>query len=643
MKSPKTANNTQILGLYRKGNPENVQKKVPGIASVILIGGGLMMVMALIGLAVSFSGTIENTYLEFALKTPGFDYKIENGKETGNETFEAFVLMRWIGMFLFVLVLIVAAISKVLESSESEIMPPKTSSKMISKALFFILIIAIFPPMWDGAAGVIENVSIWIMNPLYSFDEKNPCPSGWTQADIQKAYDDSKYKKIGTSASDVCKPEFKAKYVFGQMLRNTEVAEIKTGFGIVEPDKSLNVTSILKPDPGRVRFGATTNQALQGNYLGGLAEGITKGTEGIFTNVFLGLTKAMIAIQILIMSLMLGILADMLVGMVIAGLPVFLMLSLIPKAEVVANRMIDCIPALMLLPIMSAIILVVGAGAIAESAENATEVPGWGHVYVWITAMGVVFFAITLPTLMVPLLGTVSQMANQTVSSAISTGTMVSGMMTSAAATGAMGARRQGLGIGGQALAMMKGLGSGAVTAHGNVSAPGLGGANFMPPMSQMMTGADTNLGMPVPQQQDIAGQATDNVMTSGHTSENVGKMERAFPGFERGENWGERKEDDIASIDKHLAENHAYRANWNDEQRAAYDDWKGITTVLAEKGPDLNKGDVKAAVDTIKAEGNIPTGVQDKFIRDAFVEKAAEMQNVEKHVMEDWIRKNSS
>ena len=112
-------------------------------------------------------------------------------------------------------------------------------------------------------------------------------------------------------------------------------------------------------------------------------------------NMFMGLTKALVALQVLILSLMIGIMADMLVAMIAAGLPVFLMLSLIPKAEDVANKMLQALPALLLLPLMSAIIVVVGASAVVEAGGTGNHAQD--HIYTWITSIGWSFLQLQSP------------------------------------------------------------------------------------------------------------------------------------------------------------------------------------------------------------------------------------------------------
>ena len=252
----------------------------------------------------------------------------------------------------------------------------------------------------------------------------------------------------------------------------------------------------------------------------------------------LGLIKAIVSIQILILALMLGIMVDMLGSMIAAGLPVFLMLSLIPKVEDIANKMLDALPAILLLPVMSAIIIVVGAGSIVEAGDNSTGDEGFmGTVYTWITSVGVVFFAITLPTIMIPLLSTVSQMATQVVSSAVSTGTMVGGQAVAGAASGGVSAFRGnksgGLSaLGSMAGGILKGGGGGLMHGTAGSAGPNVGGFS--------MTSADAlastmgkewhPTGMPGSAQQAHVADVLGKEATAGYNEKNIGNLQQAFP-----------------------------------------------------------------------------------------------------------------
>ncbi|ABK77297.1 hypothetical protein CENSYa_0664 [Cenarchaeum symbiosum A] len=470
----------------------------------------MVMIFALVGLVISLSGVIEDTYMTLAFGTPGFGYYFDGGGEHGNASFDAFVQMRYVAVGLLAGVFVWAAISRVLENAEMGL-APGTSNKVISRSLIFLLIFLVFPPMWDGISESVDGLSLWVLNPLYSYDEGSPCPIQWYDDPerILEEYVSSPYvperdkvqarlvldkvdpgdavpwsgdgiiEQVGergapvTKYEAVCEYRLKVSYVFGNMIRPTEVADLRENAGI---------------DLGT------------SDWIGELQNDVAKGIEGAFTNAFLGLTKALVSIQVLILSLLIGVMTDMFTSMVIAAFPVFAMLTLVPKIDQVAGRFIDALPALLLLPLLSAIVLSVGAGAVVQAAEhsepaisitedafgNQTIVQeprgaGLGHIYVWITALGVVFFSISLPVMLVPMLQGAVTMTTQVVGSAVQTSAMVTGMAAAGFAGGMKNAAKTGGGRAAMMMGGMQGMGRGLLHGHGGVAVPALGGVALNP------------------------------------------------------------------------------------------------------------------------------------------------------------------
>ncbi|MCY4490389.1 MAG: matrixin family metalloprotease [Thaumarchaeota archaeon] len=705
-----------------------MRRRQTGIGGVVVIGGLMMMAVAMIGVVISFSGWIEETYMELALETPKFDYMIIDGAETGNEMFNIYVLMRYVAAGIFGLVIAVAGLSKAIESADTGAIQSGTSNRMISKALLFMLIIVIFPPIWDALADGMTNISYWVLAPDYSFEESHACPIEWYggdsenlqvtpilldkyhspenrpylkgehpvptscqkfgtcaentqesihitdfdmlqkkahcminqddiscpanpenmsdygtkdiiiryqyatpdytshtdttsermtfvdatfeqwaqsnpgQLNFERVYDmesmdilikweknsaeyggysifdhnavdkivivlgstnisnewalfeeshlksalaheighilglghstdinnlmwgdtnitqhnlglvipeipspnkNENYERFDNTqqnvkkpdnirtgiagisddvilarASKICLPEFKVEYVFGQMLRATEDTATNGIITSCMPDENGNTPKECRLDT-QLRNEITQNTGLgtANDWLGNLQSHIQVGSEAMFVNLFLGLTKALVAIQVLIIAMMIGIMADMLVAMVATSLPVLLFLSILPKVDKVANQMLESLPAMLLLPLMSAIIIAVGAAVIVEAGGGPVGTTE-SIIYTWITSVGVVFFAIGLPTMLVPFLGSITQMAQQVVSSAVQTGAMVTSMATASAATAATDSLKGSKSFGNLLRSSAAGFGAGIVASHGSISTPGLGGVN---------------------------------------------------------------------------------------------------------------------------------------------------------------------
>ena len=479
----------------------------PAVAgAMMLIGGGVLAMFAVIGLAISFSAVIDQTFMNLAFTTPDFDYRIGPNGEEGNATFDVYVIMRTIGAGLITVVLVYGGLARVIESTEIGLVNQGTSNKLFSKSVIFILIMFVFPPMWDGLSDVADDMSLWIVNPLYTFDDDRPCPDAfyadpnglWRRefttspyilyADRNSLVDTSGGGGRGPPVlseanvdlmESLCRPELRVNYVFGQMLRNTEVNQLRDEFGI----PSLNAT-----------------EAVDTSWMDGQSFDIMSGATGTLTNLMLGLTKALVAIQVLILTILFGVMTDMLVHMVIAALPVFLVLSALPYCDRLFSRFLEAVPALLLIPMMSAIIISVGAAAIAEAPTSAAGSPytdpeeweeaaaaggaaaepeAFDHIYTWITALGVVFFAITLPTIMVPWIGSSLHMAQSVVSSAVQSSSLIAGSAATGMASGAANARAGGGGIGSIIRGGLMGAGTAGMHAAGTAGMPmgGLGPA----------------------------------------------------------------------------------------------------------------------------------------------------------------------
>lgn len=380
--------------------------RLPALASMMVIGGLVVFMLAIMGLAINMTGFLDRVYMDLALTLPRFDYTIQDGAESGNETFAAYVQMRYAAGGVMGVALLWAGLARALEGSGT--IPQGASNRVISRSILFVILFLAFPPIWDGGAHIMESVSLWVLNPHYSFDPDSPCPKEWSDTDIIQRYEESPYRRgpADTNPQMVCDPQLKIRYIFGQMMGTTELQTTKSAY--MDPE-----------DP----FGALTLD-------------VQNFAESVLVNTFLGLTKALVTINVLLLAFVIGIMADLLIGMVIAALPVFLMMTLIPRADHIANRFLDALPALFMLPLLSAVVVSVGAGFIAQIGECADTCPDHTLTYAWISSLGVVFFAVTLPVLLVPLLGHITQVASRTITGAIQTAGTVAGTGVAGAVQG---------------------------------------------------------------------------------------------------------------------------------------------------------------------------------------------------------------
>ena len=302
---------------------------------------------------------------------------------------------------------------------------------------------------------------------------------------------------VTEAAEFVCKPGFKVRYVFNQMMGTTELDHINQTYG---------------------------NAGAGGLNGGQLLHDLQNFASDQFINIFLGLTKALVTINILISAFVIGIMADVLIGMIIAAMPVFLFLTLIPKAKKIADQFIEALPALFLLPVLSATVIVVGAGFLAGIVDDGSGNAENTILYKWISSIGIVFLAVSLPVMLVSMLGKVSSMATQSVTSGVQTSAMITGMAAAGGAQGIMQGRAAGGGFGSlsklgiMAGSGMAGMGHGLGGAMSSVAqGSGFGGTS--------MAGGMGGMGDSMGKEFGNAGASTGGV--SSFLSERLGGMHR--------------------------------------------------------------------------------------------------------------------
>ena len=93
---------------------------------MMVIGGLVVFMLAIMGLAINMTGFLDRVYMDLALTLPRFDYAIQDGAESGNETFAAYVQMRYVAGGVMGVALLWAGLARALEGSGTI---PQGSSK----------------------------------------------------------------------------------------------------------------------------------------------------------------------------------------------------------------------------------------------------------------------------------------------------------------------------------------------------------------------------------------------------------------------------------------------------------------------------------------------------------------------------------
>ncbi|MGQ0771715.1 MAG: hypothetical protein ACT4NT_02955 [Nitrososphaerota archaeon] len=246
------------------------------------------------------------------------------------------------------------------------LMPPETGFAIISKSIYFVFFFFFFPPLWDISAVTVEQMSVWILNPE---DPTKPTKN----VEIL-------LKKLGSiECADPSDPAGSCQFTFDKIIA-----------GITDP------------------FGTLKN---------------------IFQTAFLGIFKAIAFLAFMFTSFLVGTIRQVLTAIVIIGLPIILILSLIPFFKRITDRFVDALLGLLIAPIFSSLVIVAGVAYLGtlNSPDPIME---------WFAALAIMALASLVPTMIVPMMGSIIGVVHGMATSAISTGAMVTGMAGAGATHG---------------------------------------------------------------------------------------------------------------------------------------------------------------------------------------------------------------
>ncbi|MFY9301251.1 MAG: hypothetical protein WAO91_08695 [Candidatus Nitrosotenuis sp.] len=235
------------------------------------------------------------------------------------------------------------------------IMPAETAFKIISKSIYFVFFFFFFPPLWDISSTAVEQLSVWILNPQ---DIENP------SRNIEILL-----KKLGSiECVDPNDPKGNCHFTLDKLVA-----------GMTDP------------------FGALKN---------------------IFQTSFLGVFKAIAFLSFMFMSFLMGTIRQVLTAIVIVGLPVLLILSLLPFFKRVVDRFIDAMLGLLIAPIFSSLVIVAGVAYLGT-------INGPDPIMEWFAALAIMILASLVPAMTVPMIGPLVGMAHGMAGAALSTGGMI--------------------------------------------------------------------------------------------------------------------------------------------------------------------------------------------------------------------------
>ena len=471
--------------LYKKLNSP-LPAIILGADAGILILTTILSTLAYVGVMFVLITEIAVGFVGIITDVPSFEFDIVNGVETGNFSYLLHSIFAEIALYFFIFVFLIFAILLLLK--QAELVTSDTLKNMIKSAGIGIIIIMIFPYLWDSISDISEMSALWVLNPLYSFDEDAPCISSEDPRAAQLADWQRTMKKnslpplVQWDPKEECLPSLRPDYLFSKAIYG---ATIDLDFVDEEEGDWWNIID---------RLTAYTTVIAQ----------------GIFGIIFEGVTRATILFFLASMSALVGSMRHLLTDVIAIGLPILLVLRCLPFGgiEKMANTLLTVFVPLLFVPFFSALIITAGSASLLDQEIEVASISGEVTVVniaadrylFWMYSIATLTLAVMTPVMFVPMLGSVSSMMGKMVMTSTMTGVMgatsaAQGMMQGGAAAFsglAAGGAAGGIGTMGALKSMFTnprsmgavigGMGSGGMAASRSVLAGNLAGAGKIIP-----------------------------------------------------------------------------------------------------------------------------------------------------------------
>ena len=349
------------------------------VDGVVGVAGMLLMVAALLGLSAVLSEGFAVMLTHLGLGLPGFD-----AWQSGNALYDTYEQLRWAATVILACIMASYAALRRWRGA-------------LRRGLPLMLLLFAFPYLWDYGAHVSYMAGAWILNPLYTLDPANPCPAEWDRTRVIREYESSPYGTAGDPYM-ACRPELRVSYV----------AEQAAGTTSIRPDGDVMVL---------------------------VAQSIPAGMAEIFVNVFGAVTKALTITNLTLAAAAAGVILDVYAGLVAGAMPVWIIICMIPRLDGLSARFLGSIPALLLAPPLTSLVVVMGSSALASTPHGDPS----ALLGVWVGAVSVLFLAALLPAAMVPAVRGVIEMSTAILFSGVSSSVHVASATAGGAARGMAG------------------------------------------------------------------------------------------------------------------------------------------------------------------------------------------------------------
>ena len=471
--------------LYKKLNSP-LPAIIPGADAGILIITTILSTLAYVGVMFVLISEIAVGFVGIITDVPSFEFDIVNGVETGNFSYLLHSIFAEIALYFFIFVFLIFAILLLLK--QAELVTSDTLKNMIKSAGIGIIIIMIFPYLWDSISDISEMSALWVLNPLYSFDEDAPCisskdPRAAQLADWQRTMKQNSVPPlVQWDPKEECLPSLRPDYLFSKAIYGATI--------------DLDFEDEAEGD--------------WWNIIDKLTAYTTVIAQGIFGIIFEGVTRATILFFLASMSALVGSVRHLLTDVIAIGLPILLVLRCLPFGgiEKMANTLLSVFVPLLFVPFFSALIITAGSASLLDqeietvtisSGDTVINIASDRYLF-WMYSIATLSLAVMTPVMFVPMLGSVSSMMGKMVMTSTMTGVMgatsaAQGMMQGGAAAfsglaaggaaggiGKMGALKSMFTNPRSMGAVIGGIGSGGMAASRGVLAGNLSGAGKIIP-----------------------------------------------------------------------------------------------------------------------------------------------------------------
>ena len=366
-----------ITGFKVRSHIEIVFKKRKGFGldSIIIFISIIVIIGILVLVSNVFLKNLADVFVPLTTTMPKFDPTGNYANPVGDTTksiLGVYNMLRSGIIWALAALLMVAGILFMLE--QIEVVPASTTYGILSKGILYFFILFAFPPIWDLYATGIEVGSRAIIDPHHT----------------------------GQTPDSV-------------LLVFTEIQ------GGITHDKPATIDNSIVSGLVQMTSG--------GNDLGTIFSDKIKST-------LLGFIGSLMALMAAFMTYMFGTIRQVLTAVLITGLPVILILSLIPWFQGVTKRLLDTLFGISVVPIFSSLVMVTGAAYLGGITTHTVEEQ-------WFAALAVLSLSTFMPTILVPILGSLFSSMTQMVSTGVgfgSAGTMMAIQGGKGIGSGAYGA-----------------------------------------------------------------------------------------------------------------------------------------------------------------------------------------------------------